>query len=411
MLALGSALLTCVSLSAQFIPGDVVVTTNTSVLGITPQGSVYTVTTRLPMGSGLLRPDPVNRGLVTATDRGLARLAPDGTVTSIFTGSTSLFCTSLDVDGEGSVILCCSDPQGPAILKYAHGRMTTLHSGPPFVRLQGGGLDLRSGDLVVYGGDSAPFSSRFYRVTLGQARHITTLIDMPFPRYYAFRESLHHDPESGDMLLFSSLSAYRLTLTPAPIVTSLHVGLPLGERVGAVDRDPADGRLVVASQVIPRPPPVPRDGVFRFDTRTATFQTVRVFTGVMFFAATVAGSRHLCGLTEARPGLVYSMLVSSPNEPGARYGVALSFGFRPGIPVGGGRKIYLNPDSLFLASATGRGPFYGFQGTLNAQGEAVAAVAIPGLAGLSGLRFFASAITVVNNRISVISDPVGVTIR
>jgi len=413
-------LLSCASVSAQYTPGDVVVSAyvftspqvTSAVLGITSQGSMYTVTTRLQFVLGLLRPDPVNRALLVATERGLARIAPDGTVTSVFSFPTPRRCVGLDVDGSGSVILCYIQ-SGLTVLKYANGRVTTLHAARPPDFAYCGSLDLASGDLVAYGHQGPLGPSEFYRLTLGPAPRLTTLTGLAFQGGFPWQWSLHPDPESGDLLFFAPPGVSGLSLSHPPTMRQLHFGPPLGWRGGAVDRDPADGRFVVASHSVPLPNPLPPDGVFRFDARSATFQTLKTFpTGsAQFLAATVAGSRHLCGMTEARPGRAYSMLVSSPHEPGARYMVALSFGFRPGIPAGGGRKIYLKPDPLFLASATGSGPFYGFQGTLNAQGEAVAAVTIPNMAGLSGRRFFASAITIVNNQISVISDPLGVTIQ
>jgi hypothetical protein len=173
------------------------------------------------------------------------------------------------------------------------------------------------------------------------------------------------------------------------------------------DRDPATGQFVV--------PAHERTGfhaILRYDLRANAFTTLVPLPSTMGpLAVAVAGSRHLAGIDEARPGKVYRLLVSSPNEIGADYAIGLSLGFHPGIPLPGGRRLPLNPDLLFFWSIQNAGMFSGFRGRLNIRGEALGRIAFPAIPALSGVRFFASAITIVNSRISVISEPLGVTIR
>jgi len=386
------------SVIGQYTAGDLVVNGQTSSLfGVTPQGRVYTVTSRLPFPSiarelvcapdnrtiwVLLNPNPMNTPA-------LLSVAPNGTITFVRTGS---MVQIMDVDGGGNALL--SD--GMNIMSYGAGRLTTLYANLPWRFVGGGSIELATGDLIAT--TSSP--TGIHRFTLhGTPRTSTVTHLIHFPHRVV------NDPETGGMVGVTDYYVFQATLAPTPTVTPL-LWTRGALRFGWPVRDPRDGRFIVPYHTGQNPL------LYRLDARTRAVTTIVQLPGSLTATAvTLAGSRHLCGLNAARPGGLYSMLVSSPGEAGFRYGVALSFGFRPGIPVGGGRKIYLNPDPLFLASATGRGPFYGFQGTLDARGEAVAAVAIPNLAGLSGRRFFASAITITQNRISVISDPLGVTIQ
>jgi hypothetical protein len=71
--------------------------------------------------------------------------------------------------------------------------------------------------------------------------------------------------------------------------------------------------------------------------------------------------------------------------------VALSLGKSPGIPIGGGRVLPLNPDPLFFGSILGGPPVFGdFAGLLDGNGRATAKLWIPKVTQLKGLRFFAA---------------------
>ena len=201
-----------------------------------------------------------------------------------------------------------------------------------------------------------------------------------------------------------------MRLGPPPLLKPILTGAPLFQ-LGALDRDPGDGLYVIPcmDQTTPQ-----NNAMLRLDARTGSLTSIvrlPVSAGAHPHAVTVAGSRHLCGVNQPRPGALYNLLVSVPREPGALYVVGASFGFRPGIAVGGGRKVYLNPDALFQYSLLNTGIFSGFQGTLNARGEGAASIAIPPVAGLSGHRFFAAVMTIWNGSISTLSEPLGITIQ
>jgi hypothetical protein len=389
------------SVISQYTAGDLVVNgLQCTLFGVTSQARVYTVTSWYP---NLARAQPLacapdNRAIWAVLNPSplgpnVVSVAQNGTITTL---QMANMLQVMDFDGAGNAILR-DTLSGTTILKFRAGRLTTLYSNLPFQFVGGGSIELATGDLIATSWNPAGI----LRFSLHGA-----------PRWSTVMQLIHgpqrvvNDPETGGMLGITDYYVFHATLGPTPSVTPL-VWASGGLRFGWPVRDPRDGRYIIPYHTGRNPL------LLRLDARTKAVTTLVQLprSVVNSTAVAIAGSRHLCGLNDARPGGLYSMLVSSPNEAGAPYTVALSFGFRPGIPVGGGRKIYLSPDPLFLASATGRGPFYGFQGTLDARGEAVAAVAIPNLAGLSGRRFFASAVTVVKNRISVVSDPLGVTIQ
>ncbi len=414
-LLLGLALcLVCAPAAGQYSPGDVVVIDqrnigqNWPIWGITSQGKIYTVTTLLPLGAYSIAPAPDNRS-IWVSGKGNAgyttsSVAPDGTIVNFNVDLQNLF-SSIDVDGGGNAIL--GNLVRPEIKKYAGSSFTTLYTGSPITNIIGGGLDLYTGDLVVL--DSAGI---FQANLHGTVKLSTVIAPITRPRNGG---SLHDDPDTGTLVgAWSNGSAtaiYRLALGTPGILSTLWNGSTM-ETFGALDRDPFDGRYVIpaaASSVSSRP-----SAVYRFDARTSILTTLATFPGTLRaspMGATVAGSRHLCAGNEARPGQAYTLMVSSPNEPGAAYIIACSFGFGPGIPLGQGRKVYLSPDALFNYSLQNTGIFSGFQGLLGPKGEAIATLKIPNIPQLSGFRFFAAAVTINQNQISVISDTLGVTIQ
>ncbi len=398
---------------AQYSPGDVVVAdqnvsgANWPLWGITRQGVVYTVTTSLPFFGWSMAPAPDNRTIwVSGVGRqgaANARIAPDGTITNFNADPKRVFC-SIEVDGGGNAV--CGDAGSSQILKYDGTFWTTLYSGAPFNKIHAAGIDLTSGDLVVF--DSGP--SAILRATLAGTPNVTTVFTPVLPAFEG--AGLHADPDSRTMIggwatggrlgpIYSAF--YRLTLAPPSALTTLQptgvAGVP-----NSVDRDPFDGQFVIASAIAPA-------AILRFDARNNVVTTIAAVPSARPRAATVAGSRHLCALNEAKPGQTYRLLVSSPGQPSVPYAVALSFDYRPGIAVGGGRKVYLQPDALFALSLGNAGIFANMQGVLDASGEAVATIAIPTARVLRGVRFFAAAVTIPGSRISVISDTLGVTIR
>lgn len=420
VLAFSLAGLTVSGAQPPYRPGDVIIGASDGnrqqnpILGVTPKGVLYTLVPSAPFTVWAIAPSANNRDLLAA-GLGLARIAPDGTVTRLFPGPP-LDVIGLDVDGTGNVILTQSllraprpGPQ-PSVLKLTGQTTTTLYMGTQIPRCFGAGIDLRSGDLIFMGLSvvSQTWGTALMRASLQGASSLSTLNLLggyPPPGWYGFPR---HDPETDAFLLARSGGwIERLSLRAPGAITTLNG--PMSSWVLFPGRDPADGCLLVPTFDVW--PPYASSRVVRFDPAKQSCRTVTKLPSQYPFSATVAGSRHLCGGNEVWPGQGYSMLVSSPAEPGAAYAIALAFDFFPGFRLADGRKICLNPDPLFFWSLGNTGPFSGFRGALDARGEAIATVAIPGIPALSGLRFFAAAVTVVNHRISVISAPLGVTIH
>jgi len=398
---------------AQYSAGDVIVTdqnnigSNWPLWGITVQGKVYTVTTQLSFYAWSVAPAPDNRTLWASGKGNLgyttATIAPDGTITNFNIDFQHLF-SCIDVDGGGNAILG-NLVGGGTINKYAKSTLSTLYAGAPLQSILGGGIHLASGDFVVLDSNG----SNIYRLKMYPAPVLSTVLTgLQRPSNGV---GLHTDPATGDMIASWSTgtinAVYRLRLGSPGMLATLRAGSPFGA-LGALDRDPFDGQFVIPSRG------ATLSEVFRFDAATGAVTTLATFPStvrVTPMAATVAGSRHLAAMNEARPGQPFDLIVSSPNEPGAAYIAALSLSPGPGIPVGGGRKVYLGLDVLFAYSITNTGIFSRFQGALNIKGEAFPRVQIPNAPALSGFRFYAAAITVNLNQLSVISDPIGVTIR
>lgn len=91
-------------------------------------------------------------------------------------------------------------------------------------------------------------------------------------------------------------------------------------------------------------------------------------------------------------GANHPVRLSVPTRGGASYAMAASFGTAPGIPVGGGRVVPLQPDALFAASRALPSVFQNFTGVLDGQGQAVATVRVPATPALRGLSFFVAAV-------------------
>jgi len=76
------------------------------------------------------------------------------------------------------------------------------------------------------------------------------------------------------------------------------------------------------------------------------------------------------------------------SDAGLNYVMGASFGSVPGIALPDSRVIPLNVDALLLLSLTTPALFGNFQGALNATGDALAQVNVPGDPNLVGLTFF-----------------------
>jgi len=402
----------CSGLSpAQYSAGDAIhFGANGSFLRVTRQGVVATAGPSLCCSVLPFMVAPDNRSIwYLATQkqppqgRHLYRLAPDGSTALILQNAALGGTARTDLTGNGHLITT----GGGGILKgTVSSGFTTLYAGSPLVSVQAGCIDLQSGDFIALD------IMGIYRISVYGQPRVTSMAKWFFGTTGLL--GLHFDPESGSLVGAWNSAIHRITLGPTASVSTLFSQSSWLWPI-SLDRDPWDGQFAVFAwdSIAGRP------GVFRFDARSRAITTLALLPpypgplppGTFDAGPVIAGSRHLWPGSEARPGQTYRLMVSSPNEPGASYVIALSLGFRPGIPVPGGRKIYLNPDPLFFYSLTNSGIFSGFRGGLNPRGEAPASVAIPNHPGLSGLRFFASAVTIVNHQISVISEPLGVTIQ
>ena len=94
----------------------------------------------------------------------------------------------------------------------------------------------------------------------------------------------------------------------------------------------------------------------------------------------------------ATPGATITLTMEDQSRPGAVYLVRCAFSRSPGIPIGG-KTVPITPDALFWLSGLAPTIFQNFQGTLNGQGLATAAVAIPNAPALVGIAFYSTFVT------------------
>ncbi|MHC4854171.1 MAG: M14 family zinc carboxypeptidase, partial [Planctomycetota bacterium] len=94
-----------------------------------------------------------------------------------------------------------------------------------------------------------------------------------------------------------------------------------------------------------------------------------------------------------RIGTTTQLTYSSPGDVGEIYWVVLSGGTTPGLPVGAGRVIPINPDGIFFASITPNVLLRNNIGKIGSSGKAVASLPIPNLPGLVGIKVFAAGVT------------------
>lgn len=389
--------------------GDVVVADWMHVYGITAQGQQNTVVSNAPfLPASAVLPAPDNNGVIVV-GTSIARVAMDGTVTTLFRIGVGMGATVAAVNGVGDILLGGQDGRPWFHRVQPTGRVTTFADGSSAIArgLVGGGFDPTTGDLIVAGRSST--MAGLFRVTTGAIPAVTPMRAFPIASTSADGSAIHHDPATGDLVLFNPFAIHRVSPTPPYAATTLLQGGPLGTVPCPFDYDPTRGDFVLGSGYTTIPNP--NVGVLRFDAATGAATTLRAQIVGQISGVTVAGTRNLCGLTVPTIGSSYQMLVSSPAESGARYVVALSAAPRPGIQVPGIGRIDLAPDPLFFLSLSGSPIFRGFQGVLDASGEARPSVNIPAIVGLRGLRFFASAITIVQGRVSTIAETIGATIR
>lgn len=96
----------------------------------------------------------------------------------------------------------------------------------------------------------------------------------------------------------------------------------------------------------------------------------------------------------ATPGSRVTFALSAPPSAGAPYAFALALSGNYGIKMPGGLRFPLDPDGLFLLTATGAFLFSGnFTGKLDASGAATAWLDIPRWPGLRGIDLYGAYLT------------------
>jgi hypothetical protein len=106
------------------------------------------------------------------------------------------------------------------------------------------------------------------------------------------------------------------------------------------------------------------------------------------------GGPFLVGSGSGRPGTALALALDAENDAGLGYLAGSSFGSGP-ICFGGGRRVDLSPDDLFLISVSGQAPsiFSGYHGVLDGQGRATANIDIPSIAALIGVKVHTAFVT------------------
>ncbi|MBN2491064.1 MAG: SBBP repeat-containing protein [Planctomycetes bacterium] len=114
--------------------------------------------------------------------------------------------------------------------------------------------------------------------------------------------------------------------------------------------------------------------------------------GVDAFVAKIT-EVFLGGSGSPYPGGQVNLSLSAPGDAGLVYQLASAFGNGP-IAIDA-RRLELSPDSLFFLSVLGAAPgvFKNFAGVLDGQGQANAAIGIPNLPSLKGIRIFTAFVT------------------
>lgn len=405
-LGLTLVLLVSVGASAQFQPGDVLFAPGAhGYFGrIAPDGRYSVSKDTGLLAVAAMTPAPDNRGLWVAgagkyNAEGIYHLAWDGTVSTIVSAPVRSVQV-IDLDDDGGMLAFF--PGVGVVAIHPGPAVTTVHPLPASSYCHGIGLDGDTGDLIACtaAGVLRMSGRGWSSVTTILAGHAGVYGVLPF------------DPPSGDLVGRSGASAFRLQIGAAPATTLVHRFMNKMQ-MHCLIRDPRTGHAIASFHKWIISSTYDKVELYDVDlvARTATYRkTLGTALGAAH-AVALAGGRHLAPRAAPVPGTTYPILVSFPLEPGAAYVVALSLALRPGFSVPGGRVVHLRPDGLFRLSLVNPAVFRGFQGRLDAKGEAVARIAIPASAQLSGLRFFVAAVTLDASGIRSIASPFGATLR
>jgi len=134
--------------------------------------------------------------------------------------------------------------------------------------------------------------------------------------------------------------------------------------------------------------------------------------GCDIFVAKV-GFTHLDAGGTPRPGGTIHLMLTSTDDTSLPYQVGTSLGTGP-IPIDR-RRLGLDPDALLWASVAGLWPslFSGYRGVIDRQGQAAAAIRIPNVPALLGVRLHSAFVTVspsAPSRVKSISNTISFSI-
>lgn len=399
--------------------GDAVLTvwssSTTHLLAVTPGGVVNTIMTRpgtsLPDG---LAAAPANDGglMVEGTTSPVGRHvvkfqgASASTLATLPASFTKVPTLMVDAGGDILVLNCTGNDRGVYRMPGRGGPVATLAHNTvnasftaPFAMTE----ELISGDIVVL-----DVNRKLHRINpLGKV----TTVAVVFPPSMALVVTGNVHVDVGTGLMHVTFGNYFLGLDPNTGATTTIYQPTAASRSSyyGLDGDPfGSGYYLTEYRTSPGP-----TGYYlmRYHTPTGVLSTVATLpTGTLTDVVTWK-SRILGGLVRPVHGQAYLVRMTVPSEAGKFYFAAASLSTLPGIPVGGNRRIPLNPDLFFFLSMQVPSIFSGFQGVLDAAGTATLTVNLPPLSQLVGFRIFLAAITYDVNGIRVITEPLGVTIE
>jgi len=417
----------CLALVLLIVPvagaqndGDVVLTvwssTTTHLLAATPGGLVSTIMSRPNTNNadGLVAAPANDGGLMVESTRSPTGLhvlkfqnaASVSTLATLPTTFTRVPTLLVDQGGDILMLSAFGTDQGvyrmPArggpLMTIAHNTLNASFTAP-FAMAE----EPVSGDIVVL-----DLGRKLHRID--RTGTVTTLtMVLPPSTAIAVTGNVHVDYGSG--LMFLTYANFFMGLDPNTGATTTIYGTSTTNRNihYGLDGDPFGvGFYLSAYHTTPAP-----TGYFvmRYNPRNGLLSSVATLpTGTLGDVVTWR-SRMLGGLSRPLRGTPYEVRLTIPSEATKGYFAAASLGTLPGIPVGGGRIVPLNPDVFFFLSIQVPLIFSNFQGVLSANGTATLTVNIPGVAQLLGFRFFLGAITFDGGGIRAITEPLGVTIE
>jgi len=395
-LALALVAVLTLDLAAQPGPGHVIALTKRHVLDVAPGGAVTTLLT-LPSGhDGFgLCPSFSNRGVALLTRH--ATSTADTSYVMDLTGGVLRTLGSIRQTGTGPRVSAqggiVRDQRGDYVACTPLGVVRVPANGGPSTRIDrmvatGIAEHLSAGGWMLFaGGQVLHLTRAAAKVKLGALTGPTVL----------GAGGIFTDTATGDAFLTYS-SLYKLTLANARIVT-LAAGAPLGI-IRSGDIDPKSRSLVLGTS----------SGVYRVDGQGRFLATVaQLNAGVV--GVTVFGSNHVSASGPSTPGSTWTVQASFPADAGLFYQLGAALGFKPGIPTPGG-LVSLTPDPLFFLAFLAPQVFQRFAGRLDPAGHALAAIAIPGIPALKGLRLYLVGLTYDSlGTLHTISEPEGLTIE